>query len=818
MSTDQPETILDPWGQVGRAGRSPGQLWQVPTFLAGLCAFLAVFVTAPSRGDNSFTRFQAALAHLRRDLAPDQEKNEDLALEADNLLAHLREFPRQAGEVHFLAGSAYFRQASQAPPQSMADMQKKALYHLEEALALKVAPADLPALKYRLGYTLYQQGKEPTRAIELMAQAVDKGADRRAQAYGVLVKACLAVPKPNLEAALAASQKQLELTDSRNQEEMTQARLLRADLFLRKAQRPDALKELDLIPSTAPRPLLLQARLLQARVCEDEGLWNQAIPVWEELLKKHADAVPGGKAHLLYALGLACWNAEPPRKNEAMARWQEAFDLGGDEGQAAGLRLGEMRLYGPKADVSSALAVWSRVLENVRTESDYKIKTLNLGRAREILENACIYLLEKKDYGQTRTVAELYKKIALTGVAEDCLAQAEEGLARELSDRAKQMNPADEAKLKEAHAQFHRAAFAYEQAAAARTDGGQANTYWRSAQCYLAAKDFSRAGDVLKKFVDLEKNQDRLAEGWLALAEAFVELGGKDKAREAYYKCIEFPLTPFAARARYQLALEEIDKKNYEQARAILMQNLESKEPVQDRPAHEKSIYKIADLFCLLKDFDKAVFYYKKATEQYQRNSGALAARDQLGECYCKLAKQALEKMNSANNEEKKTYYEKARQDWLDQAAKVCDDLADELEHKARQSPLSQAELNLLRKALFGAAEVKFDMNEFTEALRRYQGVQDKYRKQVEGLIAGQRIWRFVGVMIDTPEQRLKARTATLEALKKVRADLDAMPEGSDAFSGGEGVWTKRRWEEWARWVDEQLARSIPLGRVTVSP
>jgi RNA polymerase sigma factor (sigma-70 family) len=340
------------------------------------------------------------------------------------------------------------------------------------------------------------------------------------------------------------------------------------------------------------------------------------------------------------------------------------------------------------------------------------------------------------------------------------------------------------------------------------SDEGQANTYWRSAQSYLAAKDFSRAGDLLKKFIDLEENQDRLAGGWLALAETFVALGDRDKAREAYHKCIEFPLTPFAARARYQLALGEMDKKNYEQARAMLMQNLEAKGLVQDRSAHEESIYKIADLFYLLEDFDKAVFYYKKAIEQYPRNSGALAARDQLGECYCKLAKQALEKMNNPKNDEKKTYHEKTRQHWLSQASAVCDGIADEREHKAWHSPLSQPEINLLRKALFGAAEVKFDTNEVAEAMRRYQSIQDKHRKQVEGLIAGQRIWRCMGAIVDTPRQRQEARAATREAIQKIKVDLDNMPEEHDAFRGGDGVWTKRRWEEWAAWVNGELARS----------
>ena len=39
---------------------------------------------------------------------------------------------------------------------------------------------------------------------------------------------------------------------------------------------------------------------------------------------------------------------------------------------------------------------------------------------------------------------------------------------------------------------------------------------------------------------------------------------------------------PFACRARYQLALEEIDNKHYDQAQDILLQNLELTGPVFD--------------------------------------------------------------------------------------------------------------------------------------------------------------------------------------------------------------------------------------------
>ncbi len=293
------------------------------------------------------------------------------------------------------------------------------------------------ALEFRLGCTLYQQGKDSKRGLDLMARSVDKGADRPAQGYGLLVAAYLGLPKPNLEAALAASQKQLELTDDRNVQEMASARLTRGDLLLRKEQRQEALKELERIGPTAPRALRLKARLLQARVCEEEGLWNRVIPVWKELLKD-ADVVTGGKARVLYALGLAYLNGDPARPDQAMASWEEALALGGNDGEAAGIRLGEMRLYaGDSSGIQAALAIWTKVLTKVNNPSEYKIQTLDLTRAREIFENACRYFLEKQDYERTRQLADLYKKIAPPGVAEERVAQAAEGLARvERQDQA----------------------------------------------------------------------------------------------------------------------------------------------------------------------------------------------------------------------------------------------------------------------------------------------------------------------------------------------------------------------------------------------
>ena len=196
---------------------------------------------------------------------------------------------------------------------------------------------------------------------------------------------------------------------------------------------------------------------------------------------------------------------------------------------------------------------------------------------------------------------------------------------------------------------------------------------------------------------------------------------------------------------------------------------------------------------------------YKEALRQYPNNSSGLAAQDQLGECYHKMAEQAQRKMLAAPDDNTRIPHQNSRQHWLEEGAKVYEAMADELEHKARRESLPPVEMGLLRKALFGTADLRFEMNEFGEALRRFENLQEKYRKQVEGLIACKRVWDCVGVMFDTPAQANRAKTAAIEAVKKAKADLESMPEDSEAFRGGNGVWTRTNWQNYFRWVDDKL-------------
>ena len=808
MSTQTALGNLARRGRIGRPSRSLGQLWQVPTFIVGLVVLLVVGARVPLQRDAAQIEFDEGLTKLRKGYQQN-EKTEFLAAQADQVLAQSSKFPRRAGEVHFLVGSVYHRLAEETLSERAEEFRTKALYHLEQALALEVPANDSLKLLYRLGLTLYKQGTDLRRALDLMARSVDGGADHVGQGYALLVQGYLRLLTPELDAALLANQKHLE-TLADDPDGLSQARLLRGEILYKKDMRLEAFKTLERIGTGAARSVRVKARLLQTRICEEEGLWSRAIPLWKELAKDAA-TVPGGKARVQYALGLCYYRLEVPDHEGAQAAWQEILATPGDEGQAAALRVGELQIFGPQYDPAAALKHWSAALAKVRQPKDYRNALFELPKVRELFENAYqLFFQEGQDYPRCLEIAELYKKVALAGVADERLARAAEALALEVQDKlARLPAPRPPLKEEEMRGHFRKAAGAFEQAAAARPGKDQAEFLWHGAKCYFAARDFARAVSVLDKLVKIERDENRLAEAYYTLAEALLSLGQKEEARKAYSLCLDYPDPTFSHKARYQLALDEWENKRVDQAVAILKQI----SPTVDRKTHENSLYLLGQILFQTQKFDQAALCLKEATRQYPGNAKVLNVREQLAECYKQLAKIETERLKDDLNSDARAHINGKRLNYLEQAALTYQSLADDLEARAKINPLGPEELKMLRAALFGAADQIFEKNDFDEALRRYEILQQRYRRQVEGLIACQRIWTCWGKMKSSPAQEQRATKAVQNAVKNAMDDLREMDENSPAFHGGGGVWKKQDWHNWLRWVNEQFHITPAAGR-----
>jgi tetratricopeptide (TPR) repeat protein len=795
-------------GKVGRASRTPGQLWQVPVFLAGVLALVAVAVAAPFRQDPIRAQFNRDLAAVRRALDEGTDNFGELLMLTENVVVQAARFPERYGETHFLAGSVFQKLADASPAEQTADYRKKALERLEEALAHGVPPDDSARLNYRLAVAILQQSEDLRRAIDLLSQSVEQGADRPGHGYGLLVQALLSLAVPDLEAALQANQRQLEYLD--NDDELAQARLVRGEILLKKERRQEALRNLELIGPKAARDLRVRARLLQARCCEEDGLWNQAALLWKELLLD-ATEVPGGKARVLYSLGLSRLNSEPPDEMGAISAWEEVLRVGGEEGQAAALKLAQFDLFSTPVQTTRAFANLSLALSEVNSPKEYANRLVDLPKVRALFEEACRSLRETGEYAEVQKFAELYKKVAAPGGAELLIAQALEALAHEFKEKAGPGASLDPNKLKEVRQQFQKAGAAYEQAAHALAQPQRSPALWRSAACYLLAKDYHKAQAILEMFLQTETADARLAEGWLALAEAYQAQGHKDKALQAYYQCIAFPGTPFRARARYQLALGEIDRNNLKEAEEILKQNLQTTSPIGDREAHEKSVFKLASLLLKKQDYEKAVFYLKVAVSEFPNNPSILFARDDLGDCYRKLAAAAFKKFQAERARENEAHYRRSWQMWLEQASFTYQKLADDLEGRAAKTTLSAGEDALFRKVEFDVADLRLELNDIPEALRRYQNLLKRYRGQYAGLVSCERIFLCLGPANQTPELFRKVQEAARLAVADALSDLQAMQRNEDGtkekFRGPDG----RSLEDWRSrlmWISAEVNRS----------
>jgi hypothetical protein len=803
----------------GRAARSMRHLWQVPTFLLGLFCFLGVALSAPMRQESSRTAvtLRANLTDFRKKLERGTNL-EELKVHAELLAEEAEKQPRRAGEIHYVVGTLWYRLAEQDLKNPR--YPKLAIAHLEQARNHAIASDEYQAATFRLGAMYLRDETQLKKAIDFIRNGVERGSDSPIVGYELLTEAYLKLPEPNVEGALRANQKHLELLDDPNA--IAKARLTRVDLLLRSEQRAEAIRELERVSGKIAREHLVKSRLLLAKFAEEDSTWNRAASLLKELLPDAA-LVPGGRTWIQYKLGHCLASGDPPSLTQAAKAWEEIAGTETPEGQAALFRLGELRLFGLEYQPDLALEEWGQALAKVRTPGDYRNKLFDLNMARATLELGCRHFLDSYDFARTQKLADLYKRISSPGMAEEKLALAAEALAKNLEKSARHLPPTEKKRrLEEARSEYHRAGVAFEQAAMARPLDEQLEPLWRSSRSYRAAEDSVRMIAVLERAVRLSKDETQLAQAWLDLAESFEKLGQKERSLKAYYKCIEYPFTPFAYRARYRLALAEWEQTNHDQAVAILEQNLKSVSPTADRDAQEKSIYQLAWWLSEMKQLEKAWWYMKEATRQYPNHPQWWAMREQLGDSCRKLAESAgrkaidmetaaLERLPIEQRgavEEAKAFHRRTQRDWLEKSVDAYQRLADDLETKAKRRDVTQEDLLRLRKSLFAVADIRFELNEHAEALRRYMALHERYRKKVEGLVACQRIWRCVGVMIDTPDHIKLVRQTALNAVQNSRSDLEEMAADSDGFRGA-GVWSKSEWQNWLDWVHRQLTQTV---------
>lgn len=726
--------------------RSLSRLWQLPFFLLALGAFLFVYLKRPLLHQDSGPRlFDRDLAAIRTLLTRSASEVPSAVNLAERALTQVSAYPSRAGEVAFLLGSGYLRLAETLDnPVFARERLVQARQQLELALTQEVPEIDRPRLQVRLAKALYLLEDSPGQVVHLLSTVADR-ADDPAEAYQMLSRAYLRLPQPDLQSALQANER-LRQVPLASEEILSQARLEAGELLMRLSQPEEARKVLQLVTSQAPADVQSRARWLRAQSLQDEGRFDLAANLWQEAAADTREPRTN-RARIYFNLGYCYRRLDQPA--DAVRAWEDCLQSGkGPEQQAAGVLLAELQLQEKAGE--KALETFTGCLRDVTQPGDWKNDLMSISRPVELSERAIATL------GQTQRElglrwAQVFKKIAPPGRAEQLSAGLLATGGRELLAASAAAEPPQAAGLKEqATRQLRDAAMAYADSAAKHADlAVRADMYWSASEIALQIEDRDNAVQWLTQLIQLfdppagSPNPqapalpgllERKARAWYLMAETLRQ-SNSPKAEEAYRNCRATSVAPFCYRALYQLAMYSLKRGEVDDAVLTLNQNLYHLRFHTDKEAQERSLFALGGIYYSQSKYQEVVRILEEALGRFPANPEATRAHLQLAQSYRQLsAQQNLTKVeNMYKAEETREHFAREHRRMLTKAAAEFTELARFLESPESAGHLTQEERI---QVPFIAAECRFDLGQYEEALAIYEHLADRHKGTEDALNA----------------------------------------------------------------------------------
>jgi tetratricopeptide (TPR) repeat protein len=608
-----------------------------------------------------------------------------------------------------------------------------------------------------------------------------------------LAKAYLSLPQPNLEAALEANAKQLQLPTA-NETLLGAVRLERGELLMKLHKPAEACDVLKRVRPPAADALVDRALELRALGHQEQAQWEEAVERWKELQAR--PIAPATRARAGYHLGNCLVELEQVAEAEHVWEQSQAA-ASADEAPALALRLAELRLA---SDVP-ALAVpeFERAVRDIKTPADWRTPLIGLDKVRELFERGGQVLCQAGQFEASMQLARLYARVALPGVAEYLLAQSAEANAQVKSAAVDSIVVEDRKREeREAIRALHRrAAEAYDKAAALATRRAQNLEWlWLAGKNYALGQDYPRATATLGQFLKADESSAHAGEAFYLLGEALRNLKRDDEAERAYADSLNYR-GQFEFMARYELAMLRKAKGKLDEAKELLERNLQLLVSQTESEVHEKTIAALADIDYDRKNLREAAERFQQVVAGYPKSASVVERRQKLADCYRKMAEREFKKVPAAGGppSEFRTHALGEYHKFLGQAADEYQKLAKDLATKGATSGSSAYDEAMFRFATASEAECRSDRGEYEEALQIYKLLALRYHNRIEGLYALHGLYKTYERM-----ERKDDAKKVVERMRQVLPDTDFSNPPS-------GSWSRKEWESW---VAQELKEKNP--------
>lgn len=605
-------------------------------------------------------------------------------------------------------------------------------------------------------------------------------------------------------------------------------------------------------PDTAPAEASIDEYLKDQRLSNTERGWAmeqkadllarrgatvEARALLGQVLRMDPDVTAQGEAH--YHLGYIAWKSGDSDEAERLLRVaRDQLHVGNPLDAEAAWLLGKIRQE--HRDWPEAISFYESVLMSHPESHAAPLSLLGRGTCRiELAQDApgLNDLHELTSEIQAKSARDIYKLDSIAGLqtaattlesrsnfegalevlADEQLLNPDPSadffarLARVFERRADELeqsrqspvNDADtirrDQQISELRIHAADAYIAYSRAVTLTDDQAHADAMWKGVNLYERARCMQKGISALELFIAERPNDGQTPDALLKLGLSYQAIGEYDKAIAAFqHNQFRYPQSLAASKSGVPLAEACMAKgpEQYPKAEKVLLGVIDSPLIGPDAQEFRQALSALAQLYYRTGRYEEAVAKLEEITERYPNDPQTGQWLFLMGDSYRKSASLLMKSATASVSESPAS----AAADLAEAAAAKRDRLVkskalfDRVIETYRQTPAStDLDTLYLKLSHFYRADCMFDLGEYEEAIKLYDGATLRYQDDPAALAAYVQIVNAYCAMGRIEE----ARTAN----ERAKWLLRRMP--ADAFANGSFSMPKEYWEQWLKWTSD---------------
>ncbi len=639
--------------------------------------------------------------------------------------------------------------------------------YLQQARSLGVPIGREAQAVYLLGRSLVR-GNQPEGAIPALNEALRYPELPQTEIHGLLTRAFLALPEPDLEAALA-SNTEVIADESLSEPERFDAQVMQAEILGRLGRYDEAMQALEGLGGSE----LEQSRLMVARgrlaIESSRGL---------DPLDRRAIVVRArdelGRATRLDPLNgqvtrrALYWIA---RSYEAVGDVVEAADQFdqmtkqfGDTPEGLVATLSKASIAHGLGQTEAALAGYRAVLDAAGSPLTYQNGLLPLSSLRKALLAAHQEFTGAGDFAEAMALVDQFRPLFNEIEVTELRAKTHSRWGYTLLDAAQSEEAAE---LSQGRYHLRAAGVAYEDLAGLRyATVTYTDDLWEAGEHFFDGQSYTHAARLFNDYLHHEVER-RKGLALLRLGQAYVALDRSDKAIDALRECIElYPRDAVLFQARIECARALRLNDQHEEAESLLVKNLTGDTLTPKSAEWRDSLFELGSQLRESGRFDDAISKLDEAVQRYPDAPQALMARYDIARSYHRRADEPEQLYKEAKTESERQKNRRLRDEYLEEALRRYSAVQRMVTIDTRNADSTLNKL-LLRNCYTMQGAVLFRLKRYEDARKSYSDASSLFQDEpfvLESFVHIANCWR----RLDKP---LKARMTIAQA-KQVLGSL----------------------------------------------